>query len=119
MSQQAIIRAQFRWWRWVLSTLTGTVSLISLLQHLLDAGVGPMLHEFLAFYRKLTYPIIEFPASIVSFRLTQDLAKDVFVLSSLLCGACFRNVLLRYKLRLVERNAQGFATDWNVPEDMG
>lgn len=82
MGQSFGFRSGFDRWFWFFSTIAAVLSFINFLAHALQLGVGPVLTEMLAFYRKIFYPAIDFLASLVSLRISQ-IAKDAFILAAL------------------------------------
>jgi len=59
MSKAVTIRSEFGFWRLIIAVLGSTVSLISLVQRAFSIGLAPILSDFVSFYRKIFYPIID------------------------------------------------------------
>jgi hypothetical protein len=57
------------------------ISAVNFIQHVFDVGLGPVLAETLAYYRKLT-SVIDLPLSLFSLHISQP-AKDAFVFVAL------------------------------------
>ena len=80
---------------------TSAASLISLIQRIFHIGLNPIFKEFIEFYRKITYPIIEFVPAILHIQIPHWY-KDLYILSFIFLMALSRSEFSRDFIAEVE-----------------
>ena len=80
---------EFKGWMQVLTICTSAASLISAIQKLFDIGLTPYFFEFISYYRRLFYPVVEYFPKLFHIAL-YDWYKDLYILSFILCSITFR-----------------------------
>jgi len=74
----------------ILGIVASTMSLISAVQRLLNVGLISFLNDFVAYYRKLTYPLVEALPGLFHLALP-NWYKDQFILSFVIVAAFMRS----------------------------
>jgi hypothetical protein len=80
---------EFSRWMRILGIVASTMSLISAVQRLLNVGLISFLNDFVAYYRKLTYPLVEALPGLFHLALP-NWYKDQFILSFVIVAAFMR-----------------------------
>jgi hypothetical protein len=68
-------KREYGFWMMVLSSLTGTMPLISIFQKVFDIGLVPILFDAVTYYRNLLYPLIDRLFYFLSFLPLPDFYK--------------------------------------------
>src|ERR1700722_7117310 len=93
--EERMLRAsgkEFSGWMKVITLLVSATSSISAIQRMFDIGLTSVFYEYISYYRRLCYPLVDFIPKIFHVTLP-GWYKDLYVISFILCSIACRTLV--------------------------